>query len=353
MTRLSVFQPSIFVIASLALIAGCASPEAPPSGANDYLSREQTVDFDDPLGGFSLADEAPAFGDASMLDEFGEDAPFDDPFASDGDVTIIDQSDRDRLFLMVTWGNLHRDSTIAYGTNWSGSLSIDPGILLLKRTIRFEDNDVIAPRTSRDLIEWRSTTYRGVDGVLVQILPNIEPAISVADTMIDSSQIVVTFDTAPLKVELTLRELVNMRQVFPLDDGNAVAFTTMRVEPNACPHGFLRGVWRNHPERPGGVFFGKWEADDGAIRGFLRGHYGVSSQGEKVLFGKMITPNGRFEGIMRGHWDRYPDQESAGWFRGHWVDRHLDIKGGLKGEWRRSDRCDGGFFRGAWAMNCR
>ena len=42
----------------------------------------------------------------------------------------------------------------------------------------------------------------------------------------------------------------------------------------------------------------------------------------------------------------------GGWFAGRWVDRHLNVKGGLKGEWRHSSRCQGGFFRGVWAANC-
>ena len=356
MQRLPVLLLTIVVIASLAWVSGC-SPEGPASVTNDtddLMTREQTIDFNDPYGGFNMKDEAPAFGEPGLVDEFAEDKEYNDPMESDREVQLLDSSERDRIFLMITWGNLHRDETITDRTDWSGSLSIDPGAILLKRTIHFEDDDMILERTQRDLLEWNSTTGQHLDGILVRIIAAPQATnTAVADTIVDSMNTVITFDTPPVKVEFKLKELPNLREIITLPDGNAVAFHAVRVSDSDCPHGFMGGVWRNHPERQGGEFFGKWETEDGHVHGIMKGHYGVTDDGRKVFFGKMITPDGRFEGIMRGEWGHNRGDEHGGWFRGHWVDRRLEIQGVLKGEWRRSDRCHGGFYRGVWAKQCR
>jgi hypothetical protein len=155
-----------------------------------------------------------------------------------------------------------------------------------------------------------------------------------------------------VKVEFKASQLPDLHEVITLEDGNAVAFNMLKVSPSACPHGPMRGIWANHPERRGGVFFGKWGTPDGHVVGFIKGIWGTNDEGKKVFFGKMIDFNGRFEGLVRGEWGRGPDSEHAGWYAGRWVDRELGIKGGLKGNWERSPHCNGGFFRGMWAKSC-
>jgi hypothetical protein len=366
MKKLTAYPLVLLAVVAMTWVVGCnTAVEAPDTGGidlNEIANRDENPDLNDSFGGYNMKDETPAFGDATLLAEFAEDEAYDDPIARITDVAELDRPERAQLYLMVTWGNLHRDSTIAGTTDWSGGLQVDPGVIVLKRTIRFERNDHIVPRTQRDLLEWQSQTTLGFDGVLVKIHPlraNTDAALSAAvnDSSIDSSQVEILFKTEPLSVAFTLDQLPNLNRVITLDDGNAVAFTAVYVTPNHCPHGPMRGVWRNDPERQGGVFYGRWATANGKVMGFLKGIYGKNDAGEKVFYGKMIDENGRFEGIMKGRYDNHPSTDvvganSGGWFAGRWVDRNLNVRGHLKGEWMRSNRCHGGFFRGHWAMAC-
>jgi hypothetical protein len=353
------FSVLIILLVVAAWVTGCRSPQGTAESVSDVpedlMTRDESPDFNDAYGGYNMKDEAPGFDDDFILSEFAEETTeaFDDPFSNHRDVEEHDRASHDRVYLMITWGNLHRDSTITHTTAWDGSLTVDPGTILLKRTIHFERNDEILPRERRDLLEWVSQTGRALDGIVVRILPR--PTIAAADTMIDSSAVVIEFQAGEVHAEFTLADLPGLRRILELPDGNAVAFNAIRIRPHACAHGFLRGHWVNHPERPGGVYYGRWATQDGSVKGYLRGRYGMNDEGRRVFFGKMVSMNGRFEGIMRGTWGPGPSVsavDSRGWFAGHWVDRRLRIAGGLKGEWARSNRCHGGFFRGGWAMNC-
>ena len=124
------------------------------------------------------------------------------------------------------------------------------------------------------------------------------------------------------------------------------------IEPGTCPRGFMHGRWMNHPERQGGFLKGRWETENGGVKGHMKGIYGVNDAGEKVFFGKMISRSGRFLGIVVGHYDKHPDDENGGWFQGRIVNRNREIIGGIKGEWKRSEHCNGGLFRARWGLNC-
>jgi hypothetical protein len=357
MKRIALYGLALVAVAAMTWVAGCSTPGDPAdtSGTNldDIINRDENPNLNDSFGGYNMKDDVPAFADEQLAREETGDVDYDDPFAQATDIRTLETSDRRQLFLMITWGNLHRDSTITGPTDWSGSLSVDNGVVLLKRTIAFEMGDHIVPRTQRDLLEWKSQTYLGGDGILVKVHPAPVPVLSnvaVPDT-VDSSSVVIHFETTPLSVEFTLAQLPGLNRVVTLPDGNAVSFTAVEQLPGRCPHGLMQGVWRNHPEREGGVFRGRWATADGSVRGFMKGIYGTNDAGDRVFYGKMIDENGRFEGIMRGVWGNHAGM-NGGWFAGRWVDRNLKIRGELKGEWRRSDRCHGGFYRARWAMNC-
>jgi hypothetical protein len=346
---------ALFVIAAAFALAGCGETGAPSGPGDDLYTREQTANLDDPYGGYNFADEAPGFGDRSLADEFGDDPLFDDPLAQDPFVTARDRDRegrlRGRLFLAVTWGNLHRDSTITHATDWTGSLSVRPGAVLLQRIIRFEERDRILPRTERALLEWVSHTSDGFDGVLVRIVPCPSSTIADVQAEIDSANTVITFKTVPLTASFTLAELPGLHRIVTLDDGNAVAFDAVCVTPTACPRGFLGGAWRHHPDRKGGEFFGKYTSESGLHLGLVKGFYGINKEGEKVFFGKWIGLAGEFRGILRGTWD-HSEGEEAGSFAGGWIGRDRRFHGDLKGEWRRNDERRAGFFRGVWGAHC-
>jgi hypothetical protein len=327
------------------------------------LTREQSMDLDDPYGGFNFGDEAAAFGDNALTTDYGpaSSAEYDDPMTDDADVANARARDARRRYLMITWGNLRADTLIDFPTDWSGSLRVKNGFVVLKRTIRFDPRDEILPRTSRDTLEWISHTQPHFDGILVAIhrvpCDTAATSVGVADTTDRAcipEPIEVTFDTGPLTISFTQEELADLHEVIRVDDaGNAVAFNTIVVEPHPCPGGFLAGQWRNVDDRPGGVFRGKWISHNGVHMGYLRGFYGVNSRGHKVFFGKWVTEGGRFQGLLRGRYDRFGDRP-GGWFAGEWVERDLRVHGALRGVWVAGDDPGGrGYFRGIWSRRCR
>ncbi len=342
------------VIAAMVFGAGCSESGGPTGTDDDLYTREQVANPDDPYGGYNFSDESPGFDDPVLLDEFGDDTDFADPFESD---PIVGARERDReghlrgrIFLAIAWGNLHRDSTMTQVTDWTGSLTVDPGAILLKQVIRFERGDYILPRTERGLLEWVSHTSAGFDGILVRIVPCPPSTIGV-QAEIDSANTVITFSTEPFTVSFTLAELPGLHRIVALDDGNAVAFDAIYVPPRGCPRGFLGGVWRHHPDRERGEFFGKYVSESGLHMGFVKGFYGVNKDGEKVFFGKWISRSGEFRGILRGTYDNF-EGEHGGYFAGAWMGRDRRVQGGLEGEWRRKDERPGGFFRGVWTTHC-
>ncbi len=340
----------------MSLAGGCGDANNPATVDESLYSRNQVQDLNDPYGGYNLADEAAGFDDAVLLQEFGDDAVFADPYEND---PVVREVERDRegrlrggLFLAVTWGNLQRDSTVTNETDWTGSLLVDPGILLLKRAIRFEPEDSVLPRAEPGLLEWMSHTSTGFDGVLVRIVP-CPPNLSVTNVQseIDSANTLIAFATGPLTVTFTLAELPGLHRIVTLENGNAVSFDAVYVPPMACPVGFLHGVWRRNPDGEGGAFFGKYESESGLHMGFVRGCYGVNKHGEKVFYGKWISRDGEFRGILRGTYGD-TDENTTGYFSGHWVDRDLQVRGRVKGDWRRDDEHNGGYFRGTWMTFC-
>jgi hypothetical protein len=350
MKRLPVFLLGILLIASTAWIAGCNSPESAVPGGSDIVTRAENPDVNDAYGGYNMLDEAPAFGDATLITDYGEDPTFDDPIAKQAEVANMERAQGAQLFLRILWGNLKQDETIDHVTQWDGALKVDPGVILLKRVIRFEPTDHILPRTQRDLLEWTSATQAGFDGILVRIIPRPAPVSTTAGPAIDSSQVTISFQAGDFKAQFTLADLPGLHRVAQLDDGNAVAFDAVRIGPNDCPHGLLAGVWHDNPNRPGGVFFGKWENADGHSMGYLKGFYGVTDDGRNVLFGKLVNRQGRFEGLIKGEWGT--NDAGNGWFSGRWVDRRFRVQGELKGEWMKSQDGPFGFFRGVWAAVC-
>jgi hypothetical protein len=345
---------ALFLVGAMFAAAGCGDADTPSAPNDDLDTRKQAANLNDPYGGYNFGDEAPGFGDPGLLSEFGDDAEYSDPFSNDPTI-VTRERDREgrlrpRLFLAVAWGNLHRDSTITHVTDWTGSLAVEPGAVLLERVIRFEDRDYILPRTERGLLEWVSHTSDGFDGVLVRIVPCPSTTADV-QAEIDSANTIITFATGPFTAKFTLADLPGLHRIVTLEDGNAVAFDAVFVPPFSCPRGFLGGAWRHHPDREGGKFFGKYTSETGAHLGFVRGFYGVNQEGEKVFFGKWIGLSGEFRGILRGTWGHFREDE-GGYFAGGWIGRDRRVHGDLKGEWRRNDERRAGFFRGVWTMDC-
>ncbi len=360
MKRTTPYTLTAIALVAFWMIGGCSSTEE-PAVDEDLLTREQVVDLDDPFGGLNFGDEDPAFGDANMTELFGPelDAGYTDPMENDPEVVRARERRRPVTYLMITWGNLEADTTITFPTDWTGSLSADNGAICLKRTIAFDPNDEILPRTSRDLLDWVSHTKPHFDGILVALhkivprdtVPNDSTAVDIAD---EDTRLSITFDTGPFQVTIYEENLRDLHRVVKVDEaGNAVAFNTFNIEPQGCPQGFMSGQWRPVDHRPGGIFRGKWITHNGMHEGYLRGIYGPTADGENVFFGKWIRHNGEFQGLLVGYYGAI-DVESGGWYRGIWLTRGLRTGGHVKGVWNTRDTDDhpGGFFRGRWAKDC-
>ncbi len=342
-------------------VSGCENT-AGTDAANDISSRTQTVNLDDEFGGFNTADESPAFGDAMLAADYGpgSDVEVDDPMAADPR-TIFDRR-HPRRFLMITWGNLRADSLINFTTDWTGGLCADNAVVVVNRTIRFDPQDHLLPRTSRSCVEWVSYTQPHFDGVLVSLLPMRCDSVTTGATVdsLCTLPVSVTFKTGPLTVTFTQDELADLHKVIPVDDaGNAVAFNTLVVMPGDCRGGFLAGQWKpvDGDARIAGRFRGKWISENGVHMGYLRGIYGVNGRGNHVFFGKWITEGGAFQGLLKGRYGALPavsTREADGWFEGVWYSRQLRVAGGLHGVWSTgNDDAAGGFFRGRWGAHCR
>ncbi|HET6348055.1 MAG TPA: hypothetical protein VFH88_03130 [Candidatus Krumholzibacteria bacterium] len=355
---------SIALIGALAAwaFAGC-SQSTGTDASNDVSTRTQTVNLNDPYGGFNTADEQPAFGDQFLLANYGPDANLTVGTAEAD--TVRPDPTRVHRYLMVTWGNLRADSLVTFSTDWSGSLCAENGAVQMVRTIRFDPADHLLPRTSRQCVEWVSHTKPHFDGILVSLFHapcDSLAGVTTAGGMPDSlcgDPLSVTFTTGPLTVTFSQAELANLHKVIPVDEfGNAVAFNSIVLMPHECPHGFMAGQWKPVADKQyAGIFRGEWMSENGLHAGFLRGIYGQNRRGDNVFFAKWITDSGAFHGIMKGSYGTNPAATADmadGWYDGVWVSRQLQIAGGVHGVWGHGNTdTEGGFFRGVWGARCR
>jgi hypothetical protein len=322
--------------------------------ANEVATRTQSVNLNDPYGGYNTANEKPGFGDPFLLENYG--AEINNLVALTDSDTTRESHMRVHRYLLVTWGNLEGDTLINYSTDWSGTLCVENGLVRPLRTVRFEvPRDHLLPATSRSCAEWVSHTQPDFDGILFALHRVPCDSLATPDSLC-TSPMSVTFTTGPLTVTFNQDELKDLHKVIQVDDaGNAVAFNTIVLEPHACPHGFLAGQWKDvSGQRYAGIFRGEWMTENGLHAGFLRGVYGQNRRGDNVFFAKWINDNGTFHGIMRGTYGRGDTNTDAdGWFKGVWVSRELRIAGSVRGVWGKGLNNEGGFFRGAWAALCR
>ena len=66
--------------------------------------------------------------------------------------------------------------------NWSGSVSVDAGAIGLERTIAFDANDHIDPRTSKTSLSFDSHTLPYVDGLLLRAVVPAGGSTTVTDS---------------------------------------------------------------------------------------------------------------------------------------------------------------------------
>lgn len=339
----------IMLVALLVWAVGCSENS---TGSEDLT---ENPNLNDPTGGYLPTNESPGFGDPDLLAEANDNGEYNDPMLSALGADTLDDALDGRYHFRVVWGQLRYDSTVIDVTDWTGSLTVSRGAMVIRRLIKFETGqDAIVPRTDRTLVEWESFTTVHHDGLAVDIF--IPP-----DTAISSEAVTVAFETGPYSHTFDLSELAALDTVVYLDDAdsNAVAFHAFRLDRVPCPRGFLTGHW-GYNEDGEGVFRGVWMTRHGWISGFLRGHWGVDDDGQRVFFGKWISANGRFEGFLRGRWDQHPShnanpnavKHAGGWFAGEILNADELVIGTLKGKYKSHPAFKKGFFQGRWKLAC-
>jgi hypothetical protein len=238
---------------------------------------------------------------------------------------------------MVLWGQMPPDRDNDQALVWSGTISINRGALIVRRSLGFEDRtDAILDRTDPRSVSFDSMTLPHMDGLRLTIVdptPGSDEPLVVTYILDNGNQL-----TAPMS------DLVDGPVSLAVDEaGNRIVAVAMPERADPCAHGTLRGRW--HKVRDGrGRFIGRVDGADGEPEGHIRGVYGRRADGEQVFFGKYIDLDGRFRGIFGGG---YRD----GHFAGRWLVRGPLDHGVLAGEYRETIRGPetGGHFLGRWA----
>jgi hypothetical protein len=290
-------------------------------------------------GGLDTEDEAPMFDDAVAFTEASVEAPgtYADPFASDAETsTMFALPGAVGARVAMVWGQLPPDlSPEAFAPDWSGSLSVNRGAIVVRRTIGFEDaTDRVLPRTDRTRVDFESITRPFADGLVLQIVdpdPDaVEPLTLTYDRIDGTSH------------TLELAELLAGPVVRTVDDqGDKIVVAALRRN-DTCDHGFGRGRW--HAVREGlGRMIGVIGDDEHNPIGHIRGIWGARHDGEQVFFGKYIDADGHFRGIFSGH---YRDGDMVG----HWLGRGGEV-GRIQGRYEESAPGPrvGGHFMLRWA----
>ena len=372
------------VVALLAItVVGCSddSDTNIASTGETAVDDYTTIDFDAEYGGLTKTDEDPAFDDPYLLldEAAAADEEFADTWATDAEVLECEamgqqqgepnDPERPRFtFVRMVWGDLDgavgEDGLIEDGDamDWSGSLSVDRGTVVVRRVILFERpfDSVVRPRTDRHTVVWISHTGGHYDGLVIEI---IEPPHNGQGPGNDNGQgtvepetpNVLHFTTPAFTQDFVVDELADLDQIYEVEPaGNAIHFVGFNLSDlDACPKGFLAGVWCDDPETDdgSGTFCGRWTGLYGQIQGHMQGAYGYNEAGEPVFFGKYITCSGSFAGLLEGTWTP-GEEDNQGTFEGTWVGETDAVEGVLGGQYYdRPDRpC--GFLQGRWATDC-
>lgn len=339
MKRLMILSVMILSLLGLLMFGGCAK-ESPSEPGNGNVGE-----LDQAYGGFTTADELPAFGDASIAADFDEDLDVTDPITTDPSVSAALDSGRvAAYFIRITWGLLEFDSTATAVINWNGSASVNRGILGIKKSILFEypGDHIVLPRANRKMVEWISNTITHFDGIALMIIDR------------DTSSVPGQFTlTTPLYSRtFSFDELDSLQLVETVTaQGHQISIQAYKKQLIPLGGGFLEGRWIK-TRANGGIFKGKWINDVGARAGHLRGIWGVNQKGEKVFFGKYISLNGNFSGLLAGNWGYANNTQDGGWFAGKWFNKSLSNIGTLEGHWKaKDDNPRRGFFQGKWKRN--
>ncbi|MEO7735016.1 MAG: hypothetical protein ABIY55_28940 [Kofleriaceae bacterium] len=300
-------------------------------------SQSVSSALEQPSGGYDTANEAAAFGadDEIASAAIEGDTAAVDAMANDPATTAMDQASGGNGFKVVLlWGKLPADRTATTARDWTGSLKVSRGGLIVRRTIAFEDaTDHLLPRAALDTVSFASFTRPYVDGLVLTVL-DPGPSTSSAQTLTYTP----ANNTASYTLDLT--QLAAGPIVVDAGDGYKMIAIGHRRQANACDRGFMRGRW--HALSPHlGTYLGVVTNEDGDRVGHVRGVFGQRRNGDAVLFGKFIDREGQFRGLLIGSF-------ADGEYHARWIDRQGD-HGSAHGAYFEGQAASTGHFLGRWA----
>jgi hypothetical protein len=321
---------------SLPLALLLAFPACVDQPGDDADTQDISNAIEQPNGGYDTRDEPLRFGAAAEAEfraaAIEADASFSDKFAIDPDV--VDRARRG-FNLIVVWGKLPAEPDAEESRDWTGSLQISRGALVVRNTIGFEDRtDELLPRLSRDVVSFTSVTQPFVDGLALTVV-DAEPSTT-------NAGLTLTYTPRDSRASFTLQleQLARGPIVIDAGGGFKIVAVAHRRQLDPCDRGFMRGRW--HAVSPNlGRFLGVVTDEDGVRVGHVRGIYGQRRNGEPVLYGKFINDEGQFRGILSG---TYGD----GVYRARWIARTGD-HGTAHGVYFAGPTERAGHFLGRWA----
>jgi hypothetical protein len=314
----------------------------PTAACLDKGSGNDTQDvstaLEQPNGGFDTTDEAPVFGaDAEFAQAAIEvDASATDTLATDPATTAMDSASAAAGFRMIIlWGKLPADRGTQDTRDWTGSLKVSRGGLIVRHTIAFEDaTDKLLPRPSINTVEFQSVTGPYVDGLALTVLDPPGPSTTAALTL------TYTPKDGSTAYTLDLTQLATGPIVVDAGNGYKIVAIGHRRQVAACDRGFMRGRW--HALSPHlGRFLGVVTNEDGDGVGHVRGVFGQRRNGDSVVFGKFIDREGMFRGLLVGSFEN-------GEYRARWITRQGE-HGTAHGVYFEGATPTSGGFLGRWA----
>jgi hypothetical protein len=322
---------------ALAAIPGCYAPTEETAASIGAALEEEN-------GGYSMDDEAPAFGDEGEMAEnemLAPDPELVDPMESDPAVADMSAApDAIRFRVAVIWGQLPPDRDNVAAHDWSGAFATNRGALLVRRGIALEpETDRLLGRLDPRTVAFTSVTQPHVDGLVLDII-DPEPSAEQPIGLVYNGDLPGELGSESPPVAIPLARLLDGPvELVSHENGNRM-IAVAQVQPiETCSHGFTMGVWQTIEEGRG-RFLGRVVGADGQLEGHVRGIFGRRQNGEQVMFGKFIGTDGSFRGLFVG---RYGD----GHFGGRWITEDGE-RGALGGHYREGGPGEGGGFLGRW-----
>ena len=356
-TLSSRFALTALAFASSSLAFACGSNDSSTSTSTESASAAQ---LDETNGGIKPGNESAAFGDTNIesltdvattytdsLDTTGgfsavetttdtdASAPTDPITSADGGTTT--GTPATAYHLAIFWGHLPaaRDSSSADSAptaeTWTGSVAIDAGVVSVKRSLSFDKNDSVSPRTDPKEVDFVSHTLPYVDGLFLRVL------------VPTGGSTLLHVKTTSLTTDIDLAQL-------PTTEGGVQRLASNPDEGlgwigykdvAGCRKGLVMGRWIKDTANFGELR-GRVLAGDGDEDGFVRGIWGHSAKRDADVFiAKYIGPAGEDRGVTFG---TYGD----GTYKGAWgaADATTATVGTTSGIY--SDGYDKGDGRGVW-----